>query len=84
MPRHSVNLRLTANKGSARQLNFADVHMLKSAYFKRQHPELNYHFNINVDQSTNVYFFVYHRRLYHTLNLYMKKVNKVTCILWIT
>ena len=32
MPRHNVNLRLTANKGSVRQLNFADVHMLKSAY----------------------------------------------------
>ena len=32
MPRHNVNLRLTANKGSVTQLNFADVHMLKSAY----------------------------------------------------
>ena len=32
MSRHNVNLRLTANKGSVRQLNFADVHMLKSAY----------------------------------------------------
>ena len=32
MPRHNVNLRLTANKCSVRQLNFADVHMLKSAY----------------------------------------------------
>ena len=30
--RHNVNLRLTAIKGSVRQLNFADVHMLKSAY----------------------------------------------------
>ena len=32
MSRHNVNLRLTANKGSVRQLNFADVHMLKCAY----------------------------------------------------
>ena len=31
VPRHNVNLRLTANKGSVRQLNFAYVHMLKSA-----------------------------------------------------
>ena len=32
MPRHNVNLRLTANKGSVRQLHCAEVHMLKTAY----------------------------------------------------
>ena len=32
MSRHNVNLRLPTNNGSVRQLNCADVHLLKSAY----------------------------------------------------
>ena len=52
----NVNLRLTENNGSVTQLNFADVHMLKSAI-----KTLDIMFIITFPISHA------HRRLYHTL-----------------